>query len=113
MNIRLVLGIVMITITLGATTTVLTPQSSFAATSRAALPASSATSGVPFKIVDISTPNVVKTRNGDIIVSMPTEDYEKKLNTLTKITSYSGKSSLYINGERFFDVNMKAVLLLA
>jgi hypothetical protein len=65
---------------------------------------------LPFKIVDISTPNVVKTRNGDITVSMPTEDYEKQLNTLTNITSYSGKSSLYINGERFFDVNMKAVL---
>ena len=48
---------------------------------------------LPFKIVDISTPNVVKTRNGDITVSMPTEDYEKQLNTLTNITSYSGKSS--------------------
>jgi hypothetical protein len=48
MNIQLVLGVVIIMMTLAATTT---PQPSFAATSRAALPASSATSGENVYIV--------------------------------------------------------------
>ena len=53
--------------------------------------------GLPFKIIDTSTPNIVKTRNGDIRLFTFTEDYEKQFNTLTNITSYTGKSTILIN----------------
>jgi hypothetical protein len=46
---------------------------------------------LPFKVIDADTPNIIKTRNGEIGISTLTQDYEKQLNTLTNITSYTGK----------------------
>ena len=66
--------------------------------------------GLPFKIIDTSTPNIVKTRNGDIRLFTFTEDYEKQFNTLTNITSYTGKNTILINEESIADVNLKAVI---
>jgi hypothetical protein len=46
---------------------------------------------LPFKVIDADTPNIIKTRNGEIGISTLAQDYEKQLNTLTNITSYTGK----------------------
>ena len=66
---------------------------------------------LPFQIIDTSTPNIVKTRNGDIGLSTFTEDYEKQFDTSTNVTSYTGKSGIFSNSQRIADVNLKAVIL--
>lgn len=65
---------------------------------------------LPFKIIDTFTPNIIKTRNGDIGINSYTQDYEKQFNTLTNVTSFTGKSSLWINSQRITDLDLKAVV---
>jgi hypothetical protein len=71
---------------------------------------------LPFKIIDTNTSNVIKTREGSIGLNAITLDYEKQYNTLTKTTTYTGKSVLFINngGEESIaavkDLSLKAVI---
>src|SRR5215210_958220 len=97
MNIRLVLGTVIIMITLGATTTVLTPQSSFAATSRAALPASSVTSGENVYIVWASN----KTGTPDVMFRASTDGgqtYNDKINLSNSSNADSTDAAISAEG---------------
>jgi hypothetical protein len=52
---------------------------------------------LPFKIIDTTIPNVIKTRQGSIGINSFTEGYEKQYNILTNITTYTGKSVLFID----------------
>jgi hypothetical protein len=71
-----------------------------------------------FKIIDTtSTPNVIKMREGSIGLNSITMDYEKQYNTLTKTTTYTGKSSLIIDSgagagqeAAVQDLSLKAVI---
>ena len=97
MNIQLVLGIVIIMITLGATTTVLTPQPSFAATNRAALPASSATSGENVYIVWASN----KTGIPDVLFRASTDGgqtYNDKINLSNSSNADSTDAAISAEG---------------
>jgi hypothetical protein len=97
MKIQLVLGIVIIMITLGATTTVLTLQPSFAATSRAALPASSVTSGENVYIVWASN----KTGTPDVMFRASTDagqTYNDKINLSNSSNADSTDAAISAEG---------------
>jgi hypothetical protein len=49
---------------------------------------------------NITTPNTIKTKDGGISAgTLPLENYEKEVNTLTNTTTYSTKNSAYIDNE--------------
>jgi hypothetical protein len=64
---------------------------------------------IPYKIIDTSTPHIIKTKNGGIHTS-GTRNYTKEVNTLTNITTYTGQDTLYAgeDGKVTIAANMKA-----
>lgn len=67
----------------------------------------------PFQRLYTDTPNVVKTRNSEMGIDLVQikENYERELNTLTNVTTYTSSSPLYIDGQTFIDdLNVTAVV---
>lgn len=67
---------------------------------------------LPFKIIDTTTPNIIRIKNAQIGSSTNPSDYTSEFNTQTKIVTYTGKTVLFDYQGNGLDtpVNIKATV---
>jgi hypothetical protein len=68
---------------------------------------------IPYKIIDTSTPNIIKTKHNQIGSASNTMNYTKEVNALTNTTTYTGDSSVKLEDTTdwlFNNIKIKAIL---
>lgn len=65
--------------------------------------------GIPYKIINTSTPHIIKTKNGEVRTT-GTRNYTKEVNTLTNIVTYTGQETLSMGEVSSIDENDKVTI---
>jgi hypothetical protein len=66
---------------------------------------------IPINVIDLSTPNIIRSKPDKIMSSPSIDNYTKELNTQTNVTTYTGQGGLF-HSSNFtnFPVDYKAII---